>query len=157
MDRAFGGKFKFEPFWKGNLLPSCKCALNFITLWSQSKRRLEGLDTWPPLENFDKNAEKHSHKKIQRRDDFLTILEANKPPTINEKILKNFKNYSNLRDGGRSINLEGASNNGILSTYGITGFAVIQVQGRTIDRRKMPQTTNSIGLFGLPAGCSWIP
>ena len=69
-------------------------------------------------------------KKIQRRDDFLTILEANKPPTINEKILKNFKNYSNLRDGGKSINLEGASNNGNLSTYGITGFAV---QGRTID------------------------
>ena len=46
-------------------------------------------------------------KNIQRRDDFLTILEANKPATINEKILKNFKTLSNPRYGGRSENLEG--------------------------------------------------
>ena len=55
----------------------------------------------------------------------MTILEANKPATINEKMLKNFKNYSNLRDGGRSINLEGAINNGNLRAYGITCFAII--------------------------------
>ena len=48
----------------------------------------EALTHDPPLEIFDKNAVKHSHKKIQRRADFLTILETNKPPTINEKIFK---------------------------------------------------------------------
>ena len=81
----------------------------------------------PLLKTLTKMLRNIRTKKIQRRDDFLTILEANKPATINEKILKNFRNYSNLRDVVKSTNLEGLINNGNLSTYGMPSFAVIHV------------------------------